>query len=164
MPDLFWNIKLILILHMHGNTDNKIIVKQLVNTFRNITYLSILVQFEICEGFKGFGCAIRRSPEFPFLSENWFWFNKGFAWHRGTPFSAAYIGGKTPYIRMDVAPWWEQVGLDGIGYWYLRAGWGMEHLRPISLSIGVDTVSKQLSDWIFVQKRPRNKLLRVWHD
>ena len=29
---------------------------------------------------------------------------------------------------------------------------------------GVDTVSKQLSDWIFVQKRPRNKLLTDWPD
>ena len=29
---------------------------------------------------------------------------------------------------------------------------------------GVDTVSKKLSDWIFVQKRPRNKLLCVLND
>ena len=36
--------------------------------------------------------------------------------------------------------------------------------KPSSTRPGVDTVSKQLSDWIFVQKRPRNKLLCVWHD
>ena len=36
--------------------------------------------------------------------------------------------------------------------------------KPSSSRPGVDTVSKQLSDWIFVQKRPRNKLLRVWND
>ena len=52
------------------------------------TYLHILVQSKICERLRGFGCAIRRSPEFPFLSENWFWFNKRFAWHPGRPFTA----------------------------------------------------------------------------
>ena len=46
------------------------------------------VHSKICERFRGFGCAIRRSPHFPFLSENWFWFNKRFAWHLGRPFNA----------------------------------------------------------------------------
>ena len=36
--------------------------------------------------------------------------------------------------------------------------------KPSSTRPGVEVVSKQLSDWIFVQKRPRNKLLSVWHD
>ena len=49
-------------------------------------------------------------------------------------------------------------------FWKTKQKWQRAGKKPSSSRPGVEMVSKQLSDWIFVQKRPRNKLLSVWHD